>query len=60
MIATKNNSYLFYMNLDDDKLYIKIIALDEIYNFVVETFFIWNCLGSQNTVVSAHILKFKI
>jgi len=38
MIATKNNSYLFYMNLDDDKLYIKIIALDEIYNFVVETF----------------------
>jgi hypothetical protein len=26
------------MNSDGDKLYIKIIAFDEIYNFVVQTF----------------------
>jgi hypothetical protein len=26
------------MNLDKDKLYIKIIALDMIYNFVVQKF----------------------
>jgi hypothetical protein len=26
------------MNLDRDKLYTKLIALDEIYNFVVQTF----------------------
>ena len=27
------------MNLNEDKLYIKIIALDTVYNFVVEKFF---------------------
>jgi ribulose bisphosphate carboxylase small subunit len=27
--------------LDEDELYIKIVALDEIYNFVVLSFFIW-------------------
>jgi ribulose bisphosphate carboxylase small subunit len=26
---------------DEDELYIKIVALDEIYNFVVLSFFIW-------------------
>jgi hypothetical protein len=36
----------FYMNSDEDKLYIKIVALDEIYNFIVEKFLNWNCLGS--------------
>ena len=35
------------MNLDGDKLYIKIVDLDEIYNFVVQTFFIWSHLGAQ-------------
>jgi hypothetical protein len=29
------------MMLDEDELYIKIVALDEIYNFVVLSFFIW-------------------
>ena len=48
------------MNSDEDKLYIKIVALDEIYNFVVEKFLNWNCLVSQNIVVSAQILKFEI
>jgi hypothetical protein len=35
------------MNSDEDKLYIKIIALDEIYNFAVEKFMNWNGLGSK-------------
>jgi len=35
------------MNLDEDKLYIKIVALDKIYNFVVKKFMHWNCLGSK-------------
>jgi hypothetical protein len=30
----------FFMNLDEDKLYTKLRAFDEIYNFVVQTFFI--------------------
>ena len=47
------------MNSNEDKLYIKIVALD-VYNFVVEKFLNWNCLGSQNIVVSAQILKFEI
>jgi hypothetical protein len=29
---------------DEDKIYIKIVAFNEIYNFVVQTFFIWNHL----------------
>jgi hypothetical protein len=47
------------MNSNVDKLYIKIRAIDEIYNFIVN-FFNWNCLGSQNIIVSARILKFEI
>jgi len=47
------------MNSYEDKLYITIVALDEIYKFVDEKFFNWNCLGSQNIIVSALILKFK-
>ena len=35
------------MNSDEDKLYIKIIVLDEIHNFVVEKFMNWNCSGSK-------------
>ena len=48
------------MNLDENKLYIRIVSHDKTYNFVVEKFFIWNCLGSQNIIVSAQILKFEI
>ena len=32
---------------DEDELYIKVVVLDEIYNFVVQTFLIWNCLDVQ-------------
>ena len=35
------------MNLDGDKLYIKIVDLDEIYNFIVQIFFIQSHLGAQ-------------
>jgi hypothetical protein len=28
------------MNSDEDKLYMKLVAFDEVYNFVVQTFFI--------------------
>ena len=35
------------MNLDGDKFYMKIVYLDEIYNFVVQTFFIQIYLGAQ-------------
>ena len=48
------------MNSDEDKLYVKTVALDGIYNFVVEKFLNRNCLGSQNIIVSSHILKFGI
>jgi hypothetical protein len=48
------------MNSDENKLYIKIIALDKIYNFVIEKFLNWNYLGSQNIVVITQILKFEI
>jgi hypothetical protein len=34
-----NNSELFYMNSDEEQLYIKNLALDTICNFVVKKFF---------------------
>ena len=43
------------MYLDGDKLYIKIVDLDEIYNFVVETFFIWCHLGAQ--IIDANFIS---
>ena len=35
------------MNWDVDKLYTKIVNLNEIYNFVVQNFFIRSHLGAQ-------------
>ena len=31
------------MIMDEDDFYMKIVALDEIYNFLVLSFFIWGC-----------------
>jgi len=33
-------SYLLYITLYEDDIYMKIVALDEIYNFVILSFFI--------------------
>ena len=33
------------MDSDGDKIYTKIIDLDEIYHFVIQTFFICNYFG---------------
>ena len=56
MIAPKNNLYFSY----ELKLYIKTVVLNEIYNFIIKKFLNWNCLGTQNIVVSAQISKFEI
>jgi len=48
------------MNLNKDKLYIKVVAFDVIYNFIVEKFMNWNYLWSKNIILSVQILKFKI
>ena len=53
---------------DEDKLYIKVVVLDEIYNFVVQTFLIWDRLDVQIfsfeiiylTKISFDFVKFKI
>lgn len=45
------------MNLDKGKLYIEILALKRIYNFVVKILFNWNELGPQNIIGSLWILK---
>ena len=56
------------MMSDEDELYIKVVVPDEIYNFLVQTFFnlrlfvcpnifIWNNLSNENYV---WFLKFKI
>ena len=38
----------------------RVVDLDELYNFVVNGFCIWNKLMSHNSIWSPHILKFKI
>ena len=40
------------MKSDEDKFYIKITELDEIYNFVVGEIFIGDCLGAQIYIIS--------
>jgi len=44
------------MNLDEEKLHIKIVALRAIYKFVVDKFL----TELQNIVLSSLTLKFKI
>jgi hypothetical protein len=39
---------------------IKVIDVDELFNFVVDNFFNWNHLVFENVVWSCHIFKFKI
>jgi hypothetical protein len=49
------------ITLSDEKMTkIKVVDLDEFYNFYVHDFFSWNCLVFQNDVWSCHFLKFKI
>ena len=33
------------MESDEDKIYINIVELDEIYNFLIDYFIIWGHLG---------------
>jgi hypothetical protein len=40
------------MKLDKYKIYIKIVELDAIYNFVVHNLFIWDILDAQIFVLS--------
>ena len=35
------------MMFDEDELYIKVVVLDEIYNFVIQTFLIFDRLDVQ-------------
>jgi hypothetical protein len=35
------------MNSDRDEIYTKIVAFDDIYNFVIQSFFIWSHLRTQ-------------
>ena len=44
---------------DEEMTKIKVIDFDELYNFVVDDFFIWNHLVFKNVVWSCHNLKFK-
>jgi hypothetical protein len=45
--------------LDKDKLYIYVVALEEIYNFIVDDLFHLKSL-SKNYVLNSLILIFKI
>lgn len=40
----KKNLQLHINKLDDDKLNMKIVSLDEMYNFSVDSLFIWDHL----------------
>jgi hypothetical protein len=48
------------MNLDEDKLYIKIVAFDHIYNFLVQTFFISSHLQTQIIDILSLSISLKV
>jgi hypothetical protein len=39
-VRFQKNRNFFGMNSDGDKLYMKLVAFNEIHNFVVQTFFV--------------------
>ena len=45
---------------DEEIIKIKIVNIDEFYNFYVHDFFSWSHLMHQNDVWSCNFLKFKI
>ena len=44
---------------DEEMIKIKVIYIDELYNFVIDDFLSWNHLVFVNFVWSYHNLKFK-
>ena len=54
-----------YKKLEEDKLYIKIVEIDEIHNFVANKIFIWHrfdtqiCVASFRSVWTNDVLKFS-
>ena len=55
--AFMNNVYMTL--LDEEMTKIKVLDLDQFYNFYVHDFFSWNHLLLRNIVWSCHFLKFK-
>ena len=51
--------YIGQSNSDGEMTKIKVIDIDELYNFVVDDIFSWNRLVSENVVWTYHNLKFK-
>ena len=47
------------MMFDEDEFYTKVVVLDEIYNFVVQTFLIWDRLDVQTYPTSIYQSIFK-
>jgi hypothetical protein len=47
-LFSKNHN--FFINSDGDKLYTKLVAFDEIYNFVVQTFLFEVIFGLKNLI----------
>jgi hypothetical protein len=43
------------MNSDGDKLYMKLVAFDEIYNFVVQTLFIWSHFETKKKIYCPYL-----
>jgi hypothetical protein len=44
--TTQINSVFFQIKSNEDKIYIRIVELDEIINFVCDEVFIWGHLGA--------------
>jgi hypothetical protein len=43
------------MNSDGDEIYTKIVAFDDIYNFVVQTVLIWIHLWTQKSIYGSDL-----
>jgi hypothetical protein len=51
----KFNIWIFQIKFDREMAKTKVLDLDEFYNFVVDDFFIWNLLLSQNYLLCQNI-----
>jgi hypothetical protein len=47
------------MMSNEDELYTKVVVLDDIYNFVLQTFLIWDHLDVQTYTISIYQSIFK-
>jgi hypothetical protein len=56
---TFSKKIIIYINSYGEKFYMKIVDLDEIYNFSLQIFFFWNHIRAQVIIIRFQIKIFE-